>query len=407
MSVVDPSQSHVPVLKDKGLAIVAVSVAGGTLSAATVLLRTWVRVNSRAFGLDDGLMLGGLILYITGIGLACEGARAGLGTRDAELNDKMQMNSRMWQLIWLLLYTWCLGMIKSSICVTLLRIAEARKYFRVCVYVLLVMTVASWLITFAGLIVLCRPIQANWDTSLVAKGQASCFPAGVIVALGYISTTIAIFTDMACAALPAFLLWRMQMVWRNKILCGLLLSFGSLACISTMIRAPSIESYRNPTENLPYHVGNIVLWSNVESAIGLIAGSIPSLRILFVRMRMNSDSDNYLGAGGRSEPKNNNNNNNNNNSDIVTIGSAPNFRGSRSRGRGYRSPTETGLSTTTIFAQGEGDWRRLGDGGSEDKESQKGLAGGIRADYSYQVELTELAPEERLQSANEARQHVE
>lgn len=61
MSGIDPFQTHVPVLKDRGLTIVAVSIAGGALSAVTVLLRTWVRVSSRAFGLDDGLMLGGLV----------------------------------------------------------------------------------------------------------------------------------------------------------------------------------------------------------------------------------------------------------------------------------------------------------------------------------------------------------
>ncbi|KAJ1327364.1 hypothetical protein MN608_06691 [Microdochium nivale] len=251
MSVVDPSQSHVPVLKDRGLVIVAVSVAGGALSATTVLLRTWVRISSRAFGLDDGLMLGALILYIIGIGLACEGARAGLGTLDDELNDQMQKDSRMWQLIWLLVYTWTLGMVKSSICVTLLRIAQSMRYFRFCVYTLLVMTVAAWLITFAGLLLLCRPIAANWDTSLVSTGQASCAPNGFIVILGYISTSITVFTDLSCAILPAFLLRGIQMATRNKILVGLLLSFGSLAGISTMIRAPSIESYSDPNNNLP------------------------------------------------------------------------------------------------------------------------------------------------------------
>lgn len=186
----------------------------------------------------------------------------------------MKKDAMMWQLIWLLVYTWTLGMVKSSICVTLLRIADTMRYFRRCVYVLLGMTVASWLITFIGLLVLCRPIAGNWDPSLVAQGKAECAPPGVIVALGYISTCITVSTDLACAVLPAFLLWNMQMATRNKILIGLLLSFGSLyvflrggkvamgrfitdflrgnrAGISTMIRAPSIGAYRDPNDNLP------------------------------------------------------------------------------------------------------------------------------------------------------------
>lgn len=185
----------------------------------------------------------------------------------------MKKDAMMWQLIWLLVYTWTLGMVKSSICVTLLRIADTMRYFRRCVYVLLGMTVASWLITFIGLLVLCRPIAGNWDPNLVAQGKAECAPPSVIVALGYISTCITVSTDLACAVLPAFLLWNMQMATRNKILIGLLLSFGSLyvflesrsvalvrfatdllgdsAGISTMIRAPSIGAYRDPNDNLP------------------------------------------------------------------------------------------------------------------------------------------------------------
>jgi len=81
------------------------------------------------------------------------------------------------------------------------------------------------------------------------------------------------------------------------------------------------------------------------------------------------------------------------NTDLVTFGSVP---VARSRGRSYKSPTETGTSTTTIFAQGEGDWRRLRDSSSATRvetELDSDLATkGIRADYSYQVELTDRSP---------------
>lgn len=110
-------------------------------------------------------------------------------------------------------------------------------------------------------------------------------------------------------------------------------------------------------------------------------------------------------TGGANAGQRNNGGNNGNNSDLVTFGSAPVFKGSRSKGRGYKSPTATGLSTTTIFAQGEGDWRRLGDGSYVDKggSDQEGAqSGGIRADYSYQVELTEMEPEERTRGHDQA-----
>ncbi|KAH7033715.1 uncharacterized protein B0I36DRAFT_362353 [Microdochium trichocladiopsis] len=383
MAALDPNQAYVPVLKDTGLAIFAVSVAGGILSAITVLLRTWVRVSSAAFGLDDGLMLGGLAIYLADVALACEGARAGLGSPDAELSAKMATDSRMWLIVWMLLYTCGLCMVKSSICVTMLRIAQTMQYFRICVYTLLAITVASWITTFVGVLLLCRPVAANWDANLLATGQAECASMDAMIALAYTSTASTILTDLACAVLPAFLLWRMQMPLRNKILVGILLSFASFASVSTMIRTPYIEYYRTPLDNLPYHIGNIVLWSNIETAIGLIAGSLPSLRLLINRARKGTQSNDISGSNRRPGD----------NSDLVTFGSTPVAKGaSRVRGRSYKSPTETGVSTTTIFAQGEGDWRRLRDSSSGtrvDSDLETDMAKGIRADYSYQVELSE------------------
>lgn len=61
MATIDPSQAYLPELRGTSLSIFAVSVVGGVLSAITVLLRTWVRVSQSTFGLDDGLMLGGLV----------------------------------------------------------------------------------------------------------------------------------------------------------------------------------------------------------------------------------------------------------------------------------------------------------------------------------------------------------
>ena len=81
---------------------------------------------------------------------------------------------------------------------------------------------------------------------------------------------------------------------------------------------------------------------------------------------------------------------------IITIGGSGGMSktgGKRSRGTGFKNPTDTGISVTNVYAQGDGDWERL-----SDSSSQKGLAqaareglgqGMIRADRTYEVELSE------------------
>lgn len=249
-----PDQRYLDRLEGGSLAIFAVSVVGCILSTLIVALRSWARIATDAFGLDDGLMVGGLVslwespcehleqfetealpssfadtpqaLYIIDVALACQGARVGLGARDADLTLHMAEDSRMWLIIWMLVYICCLAVIKSSICITMLRIATSMRWFRWAVYVLLVTTWLTWATTFIGVLLLCRPIAGNWD--LTGKVGATCATMDAMIALSYTSTASTILTDMACAILPAFLLYSLNMKLKSKILVGVLLSFASL-----------------------------------------------------------------------------------------------------------------------------------------------------------------------------------
>lgn len=123
--------------------------------------------------------------------------------------------------------------------------------------------------------------------------------------------------------------------------------------------------------SLADHIANIPLWSNVETAVGLIAGSLPALRQLFVRRRSsraasNGASNVFHSASGVQ----------------VTIGGSGGVSKSRDR-KGMRSNFDAVDSD-------QGQWTRLeeGDNGS-DKESTVPIRG-IRRDISFEVEMSSL-----------------
>ncbi|KAM0131219.1 hypothetical protein ACHAPC_007870 [Botrytis cinerea] len=151
-----------------------------------------------------------------------------------------------------------------------------------------------------------------------------------------------------------------------------------------MIRAPYIEHYRTPTDNLLYYTGFIVLLSNIETAIGCVASSIPTVGRFFMRnsavKKSTSDADG---------PK-----------DLVTFGSAPISARNNTKGRTFRNPTDTGTTFATVHAHGDGDWSRLHDGDSDhnpDLDNQNG----IRTDYTYQVELSKSPKHNQSESVRE------
>jgi hypothetical protein len=160
--------------------------------------------------------------------LACLGAYAGLGALDSRLNDYLSIESKKYLMIWMMLYVVSLVLIKGSICMTMLRVGNPIKSLRICVYLLLGLVVGTFLATIIGILCLCRPVEANWNTALVLEGKATCASMDAMIGLSYFSTASSIATDMACAVLPGLIVWNMQLKQTTKIFVCVLLSFGSL-----------------------------------------------------------------------------------------------------------------------------------------------------------------------------------
>jgi hypothetical protein len=119
---------------------------------------------------------------------------------------------------------------------------------------------------------------------------------------------------------------------------------------------------------LPDWTGYIVLLSNVESAIGLISSSIPSMNKFTYRK---TNLAHKPPPGLKPERKS-----------LVTFGSAP-VRPKRSSKR-FLNPTDQGTSFASVHA---GDWARLQD---QESDTSRDEVGEIRAEYTYQVELSEM-----------------
>lgn len=145
--------------------------------------------------------------------------------------------------VWLLAYSLAMTLIKASICITLRRVAAAKRVFRIVVWVLLGITLISFIAAFIGTSVQCIPFQAQWKPYLVDQGHAWCAPTIIFIALGYIATVCTIVTDAVLVVVPALLLWKAQMSMQAKIQVMALMSFASLASIITIVRIPYVQKY--------------------------------------------------------------------------------------------------------------------------------------------------------------------
>ncbi|QSZ31439.1 hypothetical protein DSL72_001004 [Monilinia vaccinii-corymbosi] len=363
------------------LTIFVVSSVGLLLSMITVAGRAYCRLVENLFGWDDGLMVLGLIVFAVDVGLTCHGTRVGIGSFNSSLNVHLASEGSKYLVMWLIFYLIALAIIKSSICVTLLRIAGAHKVYRLFLWGLLAITICTFVATLTGVLLLCRPVSANWDGLLLEEGKGKCEGMDVIVALSYTSMVCTILTDTAFALFPGVMLYKSQMPLARKIQVGLLLSFASVASICTIIRIPYIKHNRNPKDNLLYYTGFIVLLSNTETAIGCVASSIPAFRHLLRRQKPKNASSSALhgthdaaaqGSGGRQN----------------------------SKVRVFCHPTDIGMTLASVRAHGDEEWTRL-NGPDSDHSSDLSTGGVIRSDYTYQVELSKLPQPSQSESTRE------
>lgn len=202
---------------------------------------------------------------------------------------------------WEIVYLFAIGLIKTSVGITILRIAVKRRHRRSVWGVLIFSNVAyggGVIFLFAS----CRPLAARWNPLL-----GTCPGDFLMVPMGYCLMTVGVITDAACALIPIDIVRGLQMPRRLKCTLMVVMSMGLLAAIFSGARYPfchyfpttagrlrkylvfliSAERHevrfvwiRWADESLSYAPDDftwIPIFSTSEGAVGLVFGSLPAI----------------------------------------------------------------------------------------------------------------------------------
>ncbi|ESZ93820.1 hypothetical protein SBOR_5815 [Sclerotinia borealis F-4128] len=262
----------------------------------TFSLRAAVRIWRKIWGLDDTVMAIGLLLYTVTSCLCIVCSFYGSGQKAAMISAYDIARGTKLFFIAEFFYASSAITIKCSIAVTLLRIADTRRRYVYTVWGIMIITSVSALIFMIGIANICHPINTLWGESegtcnLQLNSDVSLFFSAVEIA-----------TDWALAILPAILLWNIQMKTRVKVSVACILGLAAFASCATIVRLRYLSAYSDPTEFM-FGTGKIGLWSIIEDAMGIFAGSLPALRPLlslpFLNMSSTGDSNNNASSGNK------------------------------------------------------------------------------------------------------------
>ncbi|CZT22221.1 uncharacterized protein RCC_08090 [Ramularia collo-cygni] len=263
--------------------IMGVVIAMHIAATVVMFLRTIVRVfMTKSFGSDDYAMLAAwmsqLATFICWIGERpyANGKRSACITpHDYEMHARWQYCHSLFVIIGLVL-------VKVSIALFLMRLVPPGKKWKHFLWASIVFLFCFLLACLGTLIWQCVPVQAAWDFSLRAEPGTTCWSNDTFAAIGLFNSAINCVTDFMFAMLPIPIIVKLQINVRTKVTLAVILSFGYFACAAGTLKA--VKQYTFFKQKDPFWHNSFNVWAAIELSVGIIAGSLPSLKPMFASL---------------------------------------------------------------------------------------------------------------------------
>ncbi|KAH6865728.1 hypothetical protein BKA58DRAFT_226345 [Alternaria rosae] len=263
----------------------------GGISFAFLVVRCWIRRSQKKFWFDDivliiswFLLLGQLILNQLSINL-------GFGKHALDIDFSHFERITYYGASALTFSIMGIILSKISFGLTLLRLTDGwlKAYVWFAIATLFIFAVPVAVLPW----VLCKPITKTFVDIL----PGTCIDKMPSVIYGRFQAIWAAIMDISLALLPWKVLWKLQMRTAEKIGVGVAMSLGILAGVTSILRAKYVEQLQ--TQDLSYQAYNSVIWSTADTAMTVVATSIPVLRVFF-KQAVNTAISHYHNSTSRS-----------------------------------------------------------------------------------------------------------
>ncbi|KAJ5638377.1 hypothetical protein N7490_008256 [Penicillium lividum] len=271
-------------------------IGTGVLSMIVCSLRLYSRaVILKRFGLDDIAVCISLVITqcFNGLGIAVVYYGEGRHFDNVSLAYKA---------IWLKLYysAMCLYLFASlSVKISLLLFLR-RIFVKVWMHWLTIgLMVFQFIFSISGSVVLatqCDPPRAAYDMTVT---NAKCYSEFKLYQIVLYQAVLIFVADVIMLVAPMIILWQLNMPTRKIIALMAIFGTGIIACIAPVVRFSTLDYLRNETSDLTYESASSLYWMAIEFNLGLVAGSLSSLKPLPIFRRFGSSAGSkYKGSTG-------------------------------------------------------------------------------------------------------------
>jgi hypothetical protein len=96
------------------------------------------------------------------------------------------------------------------------------------------------------------------------------------------TSILIIVTDVIFALIPVTFLRHIRRSVRDRVIIGILMGLGLFASAASIVKLVMVQRY-DESGDPPANGLSIALWASIEAQVGIIAASIPCLRVAFLR----------------------------------------------------------------------------------------------------------------------------
>ncbi|KAJ5779109.1 hypothetical protein N7457_006829 [Penicillium paradoxum] len=142
----------------------------------------------------------------------------------------------------------------------------------------------------------CDPPRAAYDLTIT---NGTCYSQFKIFQITLYQAVLIFVSDVIILVAPMVILCGLNMPTRKIIALMAIFGSGIIACISPVVRFSTLGYLREGTEDLTYDSASSLYWMVIEFNLGLVAGSLSSLRPLpfFRRFGSTTNSRYKVSAG--------------------------------------------------------------------------------------------------------------
>ncbi|KAK4148684.1 hypothetical protein C8A00DRAFT_47524 [Chaetomidium leptoderma] len=243
------------------------------LSSAFLALRVYCKfLRHRGLWWDDYLLIGSWLALVANCAFVSANVNLGFGRPLTQFNfqnlETFLLFSNLSGSFSILAALWS----KTSFAVTVLRISSG--WMKPLVWFIIITVNACLGVAIVITWAQCTPIEKVWRPQL----EGYCWPKGIQIHYNIFTAIYSGVMDIVLAIMPWKIIWALTMNRKEKIGVMVAMSMGIFAGITSLIKITQLPSISNST--FTESTTQLVILGAAESAITIIAASIPILRAL-------------------------------------------------------------------------------------------------------------------------------